>query len=128
VIYASLGSIEVDWNCRPETLLWVTSFDEGFLAVIGDNLNVKWPMWAPLIELCLNRIWKAVKEDFNDFVRALDRIWLHEYLHIELRCEATQPPAGRGSLPVECKGRDEEKYIFNMIESLMGSFTFGEEK
>ncbi len=128
MIYVSIGSIEVDWNCHPETLLYVTSVDEGPLAVIGDNLNVKWPMWAPLIEISLNRIWKAMKEEFNDFVSALDRIWLHEYLHIELRCEATRPPAGRGTLPVECKGRNEERYIFNMVESLTGPFTFGGRK
>ena len=122
MIYVSIGTIEVDWNCHPETIFWVSEFKEGPLAAIGDNLRIKWPNWGPLIEINLSRIWDYIKGDFDSFINLLSRVWLHEYLHIELRMEATNPPSGRGTLPIEYKGKNEEKYIFNLVNELLGHY------
>ncbi len=122
-----LEPVEVDEFCHPSTIIWVGDKDYGWGSAIGDNLSVK-PLKLydkrtydakPYIEMNLAGIWNLTK-NFEEFVREFDKDWLAMYLHLDVRCECTGPPVGRGGLPLKYKGLHEAWYLNNLLEVVYG--------
>jgi hypothetical protein len=124
--HEELESVEVDKYCNPTTILYQGNKDWGFESAIGDNLSVKSLNLAdpktydpkPFIEMNLARIWHST-QDFEKFVKRFTKNWLAMYLHLDIRCESTQPPVGRGG-PFIYKCANEAMYLDNLMKVLYG--------
>lgn len=66
-----------------KTIYWVDH--NGIYGAVGEFVR-EFAKWDWLIEIFLGTIWNET-QNFDEFVKKLQSVWLHEYLHMLIRWE-----------------------------------------